>query len=271
MTPQDPNDVPAGRDPENPEAAMRDARRRFLEAFPNRSASIGLMLSAAATNGERGPVEPLRHIVHRMAGLAGMVGLPTVSARARELDELLEGIGLGALDASRASLLLQAIEQAFTDDLSNPPEWAGPNPASGGNRRVMVVEDDEGQREVVSINLAAAGYVPISVHAGDTVLAVARAQQPDIILLDANLPGVSGSTICRLLKADPALAATPVLLMTTPSGLDDRLTGLAPGADDYLVKPIDMSELMCRIQILLARRAQAASSAASREVSSRHA
>lgn len=271
MTPQDPNDGPAGRDPENPEAAMRDARQRFLAAFPNRSESIGLMLSTVATIGERGPVGPLRHVVHRMAGLAGMVGFPALSARARELDELLDGIGQGTFDASRASRVFQALEQAFTDDLSNPPEWARPNPASGGNRRVMVVADEEGQREVVSINLAAAGYVPIPVHAGDMALAVARAQRPDIILLDANLPGVGGCMICRLLKADPALAATPVLLLTTPSGLDDRLTGLAPGADDYLVKPIDMPELICRIQILLARRAQAASPAASREVLSRHA
>ena len=61
--------------------------------------------------------------------------------------------------------------------------------------------------------------------------------------------------MCRLLKADPALSATPVLFLTVRSNLDDRLAGLTLGADDYLVKPIDMPELMVRIQLLLSRRA----------------
>jgi DNA-binding response OmpR family regulator len=86
---------------------------------------------------------------------------------------------------------------------------------------------------------------------------VARTQKPDLILLDANLPGVDGYTVCRLLKADPVLASTPVLFMTVRASLDDRLVGLMLGADDYLVKPVDMPELMVRIQILLARRVPA--------------
>jgi DNA-binding response OmpR family regulator len=122
-----------------------------------------------------------------------------------------------------------------------------------------VVEDDEDQREVVCINLAAAGYVPVPVPSGDLALEAARADRPDLILLDANLPGVDGYTVCRLLKDDAELASTPVLFITTRSSLDDRAVGLTLGADDYLVKPVDMSELVLRIQVLLARRAQAGS------------
>jgi two-component system response regulator TctD len=83
-------------------------------------------------------------------------------------------------------------------------------------------------------------------------------KRPDLILLDANLPGMDGYSVCRLLKGDAGLASTPVLFITTRSSLDDRAVGLTLGADDYLVKPVDMSELMLRIQVLLARRAKAA-------------
>jgi CheY-like chemotaxis protein len=255
MTSQDPNDVPAPLDPENPEAAMRDARQRFIAAFPKRSDSIGLMLSTVATIGERGPVGPLRLIVHRISGLAGMLGFPTVSVRAQELELLLDGVGAGAFDASRATLAFDALEQAFTDDLGHPPEWVGSGRADGGGRRVMLIEDDEDQREVIAINLRAAGYVPIEVKAGDLALDAVRAQRPDLILLDANLPGIDGYTVCRLIKADPVLAPIPLLFLTARSSLDDRLAGLTLGADDYLVKPVDMPELMIRIQMLLARRA----------------
>ena len=253
MTSQDPNDVPALLDPENPEVAMRDARQRFIAAFPKRSDSIGLMLSTVATIGERGPVDPLRQIVHRMSGLAGMLGFPTVSVRAREIEVLLDGVGAGTFDAGRATLAFDALEQAFTDDLAHPPEWVGPDTA-GGNRRVMLIEDDEDQREVMAINLRAAGYVPIEVHTGDLALDAVRAQRPDLILLDANLPGLDGYTVCRLIKADPVLAPIPLLFLTVRASLDDRLVGLTLGADDYLVKPVDMPELMIRIQVLLARR-----------------
>ncbi len=254
MTSQDPNDVPALLDPENPDAAMRDARQRFVAAFPKRSDSIGLMLSTVATIGERGPIGPLRQIVHRMSGLAGMLGFPTVSVRARDIELLLDGVNAGTFDASRATLAFDALEQAFTDDLAHPPEWVGPDPAAGGNRRVMLIEDDEDQREVVAINLRAAGYVPIEVPAGDLALDAVRAGRPDLIVLDANLPGIDGYTVCRLIKADPVLAPIPLLFLTVRSSLDDRLVGLTLGADDYLIKPVDMPELMVRIQLLLARR-----------------
>ena len=256
MTPQDPNDIPALVDPDDPEAAMRDARQRFIAAFPKRSDSIGLMLSVVATLGARGPVSPLRHIVHRTAGLAGTLGFPGVSIKARALEEMLDLVDSGTFDPSQANMLFDELEQSFTDDLGNPPDWVGAASAAGSNRRVMVVEDDEDQREVVCINLRAAGYVAIPVPAGDQVIEVARAQRPDLVLLDANLPGMDGYTVCRLLKTDADLAGTPVLFTTVRASLDDRMVGLMLGADDYLVKPLDMPELMLRVQILLSRRAR---------------
>jgi CheY-like chemotaxis protein/HPt (histidine-containing phosphotransfer) domain-containing protein len=256
MTPNEPMDAPVPLDREDPEAALRDARQRFLASFPKRSDSIGLLLSTVATIGSRGPVAPLRHAVHRMCGLAGMLGFPAVSARARDLEALLDGLDTGSFDASRANLMFEAMERAFTDDLARPPDWAGAGALVRGSGRIMVVEDDEDQREVMCINLASAGYDPVEVSQGDLALLTARAERPDLILLDANLPGMDGYTVCRLLKSDAALATTPVLFITTRSSLDDRAVGLTLGADDYLIKPVDMSELMLRIQVLLARRAQ---------------
>ena len=151
--------------------------------------------------------------------------------------------------------MFEALERAFTDDLADPPEWAGAGALARGSGRIMVVEDDEDQREVMCINLTAAGYDPVQVADGDAAIETARAERPDLILLDANLPGVDGYSVCRLLKSDAALASTPVLFITTRSSLDDRAVGLTLGADDYLVKPVDMSELMLRIQVLLGRRA----------------
>ena len=257
MVPQDPSAGPAGLVPDDPEAALRDARQRFLASFPKRSDSIGLLLSTVATVGARGPVAPLRHALHRMCGLAGTLGFPTVSARARDLELMLDGLDGGTFDASRANLVFEAMEQAFTDDLASPPVWLGPVARVQAGARIMVVEDDEDQREVVCINLAAAGYEPLQVASGDDALDAVRAAHPDLILLDANLPGMDGYTVCRLLKGDAALVSIPVLFITTRSSLDDRAVGLTLGADDYLVKPVDMSELMLRIQVLLARRAQA--------------
>ena len=258
MVPEDPTVQAFRPDLEDPEAALRDARQRFLASFPKRSDSIGLLLSTVATIGARGPVAPLRHAVHRMSGLAGMLGFPTVSARAQDLEQMLEGFDYGTFDASRANLVFEAMEQAFTDDLAHPPDWAAAGALPHGSGRIMVVEDDEDQREVVCINLSAAGYDPVPVPSGDLVLEAARAGQPDLILLDANLPGLDGYSVCRLLKADAGLAPTPVLFITARSSLDDRAVGLTLGADDYLVKPVDMAELMLRIQVLLARRARAA-------------
>jgi CheY-like chemotaxis protein/HPt (histidine-containing phosphotransfer) domain-containing protein len=254
MVPQDPSGGPAGLAPDDPEAALLDARQRFLASFPKRSDSIGLLLGTVATIGARGPVLPLRHAVHRLCGLAGMLGFPTVSARARDLEDLIDGVATGSFDASRANLVFEAMEQGFTDDLAHPPAWAAASSLPHGTGRVMVVEDDEDQREVMCINLSAAGYDPIQVAEGDAAIPTARAERPDLILLDANLPGMDGYTVCRLLKADAALSAIPVLFITTRSSLDDRAVGLTLGADDYLVKPVDIGELLLRIQVLLSRR-----------------
>jgi DNA-binding response OmpR family regulator len=241
-------------DGEDPEAAMRDARQRFIAAFPKRADSIGLLLNMVVTIGPTGPVQPLREVVHRTAGLAGTLGFPTVSERAREIEAVLDGAERHVIDGTKANLLFDAMRDGFTDDLATPPSWALTSPGARQSRKIMVVEDDEDQREVVSIQLRAAGYTVVPVIEGDKVIEAARQSLPDLILLDANLPGLDGYSVCRLLKTDPGLAGTPVIFTTVRAKADDKAVGLLLGADEYLTKPLDLNELVLRIGILLDRR-----------------
>lgn len=241
---------------EDPETALRDARQRFIAAFPRRADSIGLLLNTVTTVGVTGPVGPLREIVHRTAGLAGTLGFPTVSARARDLEQMLDHADRQPLDGTQVNRVFDALRDGFSEDLTQPPAWAVTIQTLTRPRRIMVVEDDEDQREVVSIHLRAAGFTVLPVAEGDKAVEAALHLRPDLILLDANLPGLDGYSICRQLKADPALAGTPVIFTTVRSKVDDKAVGLLLGADEYLTKPLDLNEVALRITILLDRKAR---------------
>jgi len=184
-----------------------------------------------------------------MSGLAGMVGFPTVGARAAELEHAAGDLDTDRAAVDRARLLLYLIRSAFVKDLADTPSLAADAPAVTRDRsKVLIAEDDDDQRAIVMGYLRAVGYEPLPVCSGDQVLAATRAGEPSVILLDVGLPGLDGYSVCRLLKTDPALAAIPVLFMTTRSRMDERLAGLALGADEYLIKPVDLCELSVRIE-----------------------
>ncbi|MCU0256989.1 MAG: response regulator, partial [Vicinamibacterales bacterium] len=166
-----------------------------------------------------------------------------------------EGADRTVIDAQQANVLFDMLRDAFTEDLARPPVWATTAPGTGQARRILVVEDDEDQREVLDIQLRAAGFTVVQVAEGDKVVDVARQARPDLILLDANLPGLDGYSVCRLLKADPELAGTPVVFTTVRAKADDKAVGLLLGADEYLTKPLDFAELVMRVSVLLERRA----------------
>jgi CheY-like chemotaxis protein len=244
---------------DDPEQAMRDARQRFIAAFPKRADSVGLLLNMVLTLGPKGPVRPLREIVHRTAGLAGTLGFPRVSEFALELEQMLDQADEHIVDSAAANGIFDALREAFAEDLAAPPTWALSGRKVASSRRIMIVEDDEDQREVVSIHLRAAGFTVLPIEQGNRVLAAAQELRPDLILLDANLPGIDGYAVCRLLKADSRLARTPVIFTTVRAKADDKAVGLLLGADEYLTKPLDLNELVMRISILLDRtQAQAA-------------
>ncbi len=118
---------------------------------------------------------------------------------------------------------------------------------------VLVVEDEPAQRDVLTYNLEAEGYqVSLAETGDDAVLQVTEAP-PDVIVLDWMLPGISGIEICRRLKASQATRNIPVIMLTACTEETDRVRGLETGADDYVVKPYSVIELMARIRTQLRR------------------
>jgi len=122
--------------------------------------------------------------------------------------------------------------------------------------RVLVIEDETDLAQVLEYNLKQAG-IDVSLAArGRDGLRLAAEQRPDLVLLDLMLPDMSGIEVCRTLKADARTRETPVLILTAKGEEIDRVVGFEIGAEDYVVKPFSVRELLLRVQALL-RRAQA--------------
>jgi two-component system, OmpR family, phosphate regulon response regulator PhoB len=118
---------------------------------------------------------------------------------------------------------------------------------------VLLVEDEPAQREILRYNLASEGYEVTMAENGDDALLLADEVKPDLVLLDWMLPGVSGIEILRRMKASRQTAEIPVIMLSARSEEMDRVRGLETGADDYMVKPYSVSELMARIRTQLRR------------------
>lgn len=118
---------------------------------------------------------------------------------------------------------------------------------------VLLVEDEPAQREILRYNLSSEGYEVTLAETGDDALLLAAEVTPDLVLLDWMLPGVSGIEVLRRLKNRRQTAAIPIIMLSARSEEMDRVRGLETGADDYMVKPYSVSELMARIRTQLRR------------------
>jgi len=123
---------------------------------------------------------------------------------------------------------------------------------------VLVVEDEPAQQEVLVYNLQSEGFAVEKASTGDEALTLVDETTPDLILLDWMLPGVSGIEICRQLKMRAATRNVPIIMMSARTEEVDRVRGLETGADDYVVKPYSVVELMARIRTQLRRTRPAA-------------
>lgn len=123
---------------------------------------------------------------------------------------------------------------------------------------ILLADDERDLVWAVEHNLRHDGYQVLAAYDGTEALALARRQRPDLIVLDIVMPGLDGLQVCRKLRQDPILAATPILFLTVRSSIEDRISGLNEGGDDYLVKPFDLGELKARIRALLRRDPSAA-------------
>ncbi|WP_425090313.1 phosphate regulon transcriptional regulator PhoB [Tropicimonas sp. S265A] len=118
---------------------------------------------------------------------------------------------------------------------------------------VLLVEDEPAQREVLSYNLEAEGFRVAQAENGDEALVLVEEETPDIIVLDWMLPAVSGIEVCRRLKTKPETRTIPIIMLSARSEEVDRVRGLETGADDYVVKPYSVIELMARVRAQLRR------------------
>lgn len=118
---------------------------------------------------------------------------------------------------------------------------------------VLVVEDEGAQREVLKYNLEAEGFAVLMAEDGEEALSLVREQEPDLIVLDWMLPKVSGIEVCRRIKASPEMRPIPIVMLSARGDEGDRVRGLETGADDYVVKPYSVVELMARLRTQLRR------------------
>src|SRR3954468_4612628 len=119
--------------------------------------------------------------------------------------------------------------------------------------RILVVEDNPANMKLATLLLRNAGHTPLCAVDAETGLTLARAEQPDLILMDIQLPGMDGLAATALLKADPATASIPIIALTAMAMKEDREKTAAAGCDAYIAKPLRYQELYAAIDALLFR------------------
>jgi CheY-like chemotaxis protein len=217
-------------------------------------------------SGRTGPVLALTQVIHRLKGLAGSIGFPTISARALELEQLARGSPSRPFDSLRGRWAVDAIRRAFDKDLASPPSWPMPSAAptardakrliaedeSVPTVRVLIVDDHTivrcGLRALLANEFRGAAFG----EAANVRQAFAqrRKKQWDIALLDISLPGKSGLEMLKELRAEwPSL---PVLVLSAHPEDQFALRVLKAGAGGYLTKDSAPEELAKAINKILA-------------------
>ena len=248
---------------------LDETRQRFVATFVARCDSIRVLVDNVAAVGRKGPVAALIQITHRLSGLAGTIGFPSISARAAELEDLVGGSGPGAFDVVLARDGVDAIRKAFAKDLASPSMWS-PRPAVSTGTKILVAEAESQQPAIVTTRLDGAECLQIRVLIVDDHAIVRRglkalvsdefrgaafgeasdARQAleqlrkntwDIALLDVTMPGKSGLELLKELKAEwPTL---PVLVLSAHTEDQFAVRVLQAGAGGYMSKESAPEEL----------------------------
>jgi len=134
--------------------------------------------------------------------------------------------------------------------MPDAPDSSAP-PKTMASAKVLAVDDEPRNLEVVSHFLEMEGFQVVTAADGEAALAMVAADAPDLILLDVMMPGLEGFEVCRRLKADSATVFIPVVILTALKGTQERIKGAAAGADDFLSKPFDHVELITRVKSLV--------------------
>jgi two-component system, OmpR family, phosphate regulon response regulator PhoB len=126
--------------------------------------------------------------------------------------------------------------------------------------KILVAEDDKQIGDMIAFKLTNGGHQVIRAQDGEQAVTLAARELPDLILLDAMMPGLSGFEVLRRLKSDPTLRAVPVIMVTAKGHERDVLSGLRGGAVDYIVKPFSLKELAARVDLALRKEPPATAS-----------
>lgn len=117
--------------------------------------------------------------------------------------------------------------------------------------KIMVVEDDVAASTFIAEVLKMAGYEAVVVNDSSKAMEIANSTRPRAILLDLMMPPPDGFKLCRMLRADPTFKQTPILIVTALDNTDSKIVAIGAGANDYLVKPFQIDDLISKVQHLL--------------------
>lgn len=118
-------------------------------------------------------------------------------------------------------------------------------------RSILIVEDEPDIQELLKEHLSEEGYSILTADSGTEAIVTARAQRPDLILLDIMMPGMSGFDACNILRDMPETRDIPIIFVTAVTEMSHKIMGLRLGADDYVTKPFDLREVSARVEVAL--------------------
>jgi CheY-like chemotaxis protein/HPt (histidine-containing phosphotransfer) domain-containing protein len=238
--------------PDAVQDVLHETRARFSATFAEQCAALRGFIDEVEAQGPAGPVDTLTQAAHRLTGLAGTIGFPTISARAAELEALVAGVGDGTVDALRARVVVDAMEEAFVTDLPNQPPQAAPavGPVFAA-RTVVIAEDDPDVIRIVGAQFRAIGYRTVLALDGAQAVTAVRAHAPDALVLDLMMPALSGFDVLTAIRESPG--PHPRIVVLSARGREaDVARAFELGADDYMTKPFNPQELTARIARLVA-------------------
>jgi DNA-binding response OmpR family regulator len=250
---------------DDPDLILRQTRERFIVAFPGRCASIASLATAVATLGVAGPVDALRHLVHRLTGTAGIAAMLELRQRSGALEQLVVAVSKGGADPAELASAVRALTDAFELEMQQPaPPWAATAGDEAAAERILVVDDDPASGGALRAAIVEAGYRPFFVPADADLFDAIRVVHPALLVVHVDRPGVDragtdGHAISRQIKAMPEFATMPVVCTTTEEIVEREATGCHGTAmlraDEYASSTDDPRELVHRITATLQHRA----------------
>ena len=119
--------------------------------------------------------------------------------------------------------------------------------------KILIVDDDPNALRLIGYSLQVEGYETVTAENGSEALMAVEREHPSLIILDVMMPDMSGLEVCRRLRSNPRTAHLPILMLSAKGKVEDRVTGLKAGGDDYVSKPVDPTELVARVEALTLR------------------